>query len=292
MRPSGIAEQPGDQRAPSHPHRPPRIRQLLPEPPEQTPSESWCQVGARLGGPQSQPTCLIFHHQSLTLKDTLEQATALGAAGPAIDSLSPRSLWHPERGRGWGLETGWAAGHPHADFPGFRPTCSTGAAVTKPVLPQRNLPLKLLIMSATLRVEDFTQNPRLFAKPPPVIKVTQGPRSSVSLDGTRTPWCREPTERLHLVPWGIDSSLERVLETLIQNDGEREGSPGPKLAPHRAFLGVPQVESRQFPVTVHFNKRTPLEDYSGECFRKICKIHRMLPAGEALARSGERSLPS
>uniref|UniRef100_A0A2K6AD05 DEAH-box helicase 37 n=1 Tax=Mandrillus leucophaeus TaxID=9568 RepID=A0A2K6AD05_MANLE len=77
---------------------------------------------------------------------------------------------------------------------------------------KRNLPLKLLIMSATLRVEDFTQNLRLFAKPPPVIK----------------------------------------------------------------------VESRQFPVTVHFNKRTPLEDYSGECFRKICKIHRMLPAGGIL----------
>ncbi|XP_017506592.1 probable ATP-dependent RNA helicase DHX37 isoform X2 [Manis javanica] len=77
---------------------------------------------------------------------------------------------------------------------------------------KRHLPLKLLIMSATLRVEDFTQNQRLFANPPPVIK----------------------------------------------------------------------VESRQFPVTVHFNKRTPLEDYSGECFRKVCKIHRMLPAGGIL----------
>uniref|UniRef100_A0A8C2VG05 DEAH-box helicase 37 n=1 Tax=Chinchilla lanigera TaxID=34839 RepID=A0A8C2VG05_CHILA len=77
---------------------------------------------------------------------------------------------------------------------------------------KRRRPLKLLIMSATLRVEDFTQNQRLFARPPPVIK----------------------------------------------------------------------VESRQFPVTVHFNKRTP-EDYSGECFRKVCKIHRMLPAGEAPA---------
>uniref|UniRef100_A0A8C4M2Z9 DEAH-box helicase 37 n=1 Tax=Equus asinus asinus TaxID=83772 RepID=A0A8C4M2Z9_EQUAS len=60
---------------------------------------------------------------------------------------------------------------------------------------KRHLPLKLLIMSATLRVEDFTQNQRLFATPPPVIK----------------------------------------------------------------------VEARQFPVTVHFNKRTPLDDYSGEC---------------------------
>ncbi|XP_053444788.1 probable ATP-dependent RNA helicase DHX37 isoform X2 [Nycticebus coucang] len=77
---------------------------------------------------------------------------------------------------------------------------------------KRHLPLKLLIMSATLRVEDFTQNQRLFAQPPPIIK----------------------------------------------------------------------VESRQFPVTVHFNKRTPLEDYSGECFRKVCKIHRMLPAGGIL----------
>uniref|UniRef100_A0A8C2RDM9 Activating signal cointegrator 1 complex subunit 3 n=1 Tax=Capra hircus TaxID=9925 RepID=A0A8C2RDM9_CAPHI len=77
---------------------------------------------------------------------------------------------------------------------------------------KRHLPLKLLIMSATLRVEDFTQNQRLFTQPPPVIK----------------------------------------------------------------------VESRQFPVTVHFNKRTPLEDYSGECFRKVCKIHRMLPAGGIL----------
>ncbi|XP_030877781.1 probable ATP-dependent RNA helicase DHX37 isoform X4 [Leptonychotes weddellii] len=77
---------------------------------------------------------------------------------------------------------------------------------------KRHVPLKLLIMSATLRVEDFTQNQRLFPQPPPVIK----------------------------------------------------------------------VESRQFPVTVHFNKRTPLEDYSGECFRKVCKIHRMLPAGGIL----------
>ncbi|XP_027432601.1 probable ATP-dependent RNA helicase DHX37 isoform X2 [Zalophus californianus] len=77
---------------------------------------------------------------------------------------------------------------------------------------KRHMPLKLLIMSATLRVEDFTHNQRLFPQPPPVIK----------------------------------------------------------------------VESRQFPVTVHFNKRTPLEDYSSECFRKVCKIHRMLPAGGIL----------
>ncbi len=36
---------------------------------------------------------------------------------------------------------------------------------------QRGHPLKLVIMSATLRVEDFTENRRLFPTPPPVIKV-------------------------------------------------------------------------------------------------------------------------
>lgn len=71
--------------------------------------------------------------------------------------------------------------------------------------------LKLVIMSATLRVEDFTGNARLFPTPPPVVT----------------------------------------------------------------------VESRQFPVTVHFNKRTP-DDYLYEAYRKVCKIHRTLPPGGIL----------
>ncbi|XP_053225901.1 probable ATP-dependent RNA helicase DHX37 [Podarcis raffonei] len=81
-----------------------------------------------------------------------------------------------------------------------------------PLRAKKGNPLKLIIMSATLRVEDFTTNKKLFASPPPVI----------------------------------------------------------------------QVDARQFPVAVHFNKRTPLDDYNGECFRKVCKIHRMLPSGGIL----------
>ncbi|CAB1322107.1 unnamed protein product [Coregonus sp. 'balchen'] len=77
---------------------------------------------------------------------------------------------------------------------------------------KKGLPMKLIVMSATLRVEDFTENRKLFPTPPPVIK----------------------------------------------------------------------VEARQFPVSVHFNKRTPLEDYTGEVFLKTCKIHRMLPPGGIL----------
>nr|XP_033811331.1 probable ATP-dependent RNA helicase DHX37 [Geotrypetes seraphini]XP_033811332.1 probable ATP-dependent RNA helicase DHX37 [Geotrypetes seraphini] len=81
-----------------------------------------------------------------------------------------------------------------------------------PFRKKKGQPLKMIIMSATLRIEDFTENKRLFPTPPPVIK----------------------------------------------------------------------VEARQFPVTVHFNKRTPLDDYAGECFRKVCKIHHMLPTGGIL----------
>ncbi|KFO72352.1 putative ATP-dependent RNA helicase DHX37, partial [Cuculus canorus] len=81
-----------------------------------------------------------------------------------------------------------------------------------PLREKKGLPLKLIVMSATLRVEDFTDNSKLFSVPPPII----------------------------------------------------------------------QVDARQFPVTVHFNKKTPLDDYSGECFRKVCKIHRMLPSGGIL----------
>ncbi|KAJ7309736.1 hypothetical protein JRQ81_007799 [Phrynocephalus forsythii] len=81
-----------------------------------------------------------------------------------------------------------------------------------PLRAKKGHPLKLIIMSATLRVEDFTANSKLFRTPLPVI----------------------------------------------------------------------QVAARQFPVAVHFNKRTPLEDYAGECFRKVCKIHRMLPPGGIL----------
>ena len=76
-------------------------------------------------------------------------------------------------------------------------------------------PLKLVIMSATLNIEDFTKNEKLFKVAPPVVR----------------------------------------------------------------------VESRQFDVTCHFNKKTPednSEAYTEEALRKVCKIHRTLPEGGIL----------
>jgi ATP-dependent RNA helicase DHX37/DHR1 len=69
-------------------------------------------------------------------------------------------------------------------------------------------PLKLIIMSATLRITDFTQNTTLFSSTPPVL----------------------------------------------------------------------QAEGRQYPVTVHFARKTH-HDYVDEAFRKISKGHKKLPPG-------------
>jgi hypothetical protein len=65
-------------------------------------------------------------------------------------------------------------------------------------------PLKLIIMSATLRVDDFVQNKALFPIPPPLLR----------------------------------------------------------------------VQSRQYPVTIHFNKKTSDKfEYMDECFNKVRNMH-------------------
>ncbi|KAK8630499.1 hypothetical protein V6N13_079291 [Hibiscus sabdariffa] len=73
-------------------------------------------------------------------------------------------------------------------------------------------PLKLVLMSATLRVEDFVSERRLFCIAPPVI----------------------------------------------------------------------EVPTRQYPVTIHFSKRTELVDYIGQAFKKVMSIHKRLPPGGIL----------
>lgn len=72
-------------------------------------------------------------------------------------------------------------------------------------------PLKVIVMSATLRITDFTENKQLFRKPPPVLR----------------------------------------------------------------------INSRQYPVSVHFNRRTRV-DYIQEAFKKVSKIHTRLPPGGVL----------
>lgn len=91
-------------------------------------------------------------------------------------------------------------------------------SVAPSVLPQRHLPLKLVIMSATLRVEDFTQNQRLFAQPPPVVKVApwrrggQGPWAHTARPLVLKPLPQGPALLVEAEtgkPWGADSSRVR-----------------------------------------------------------------------------------
>ncbi|KAJ4969028.1 hypothetical protein NE237_015729 [Protea cynaroides] len=72
--------------------------------------------------------------------------------------------------------------------------------------------LKLVLMSATLRVEDFVSGSKLFSENPPVI----------------------------------------------------------------------EVPTRQFPVTIHFSKRTEIVDYIGQAYKKVLSIHKRLPPGGIL----------
>jgi ATP-dependent RNA helicase DHX37/DHR1 len=81
-------------------------------------------------------------------------------------------------------------------------------------------PLKLIIMSATLRVDDFL-SPTLFSTPPPIVK----------------------------------------------------------------------VEARQFPVTPHFARRTEMNNYLREAFKKVLQIHKRLPEGGILVfLTGKREI--
>lgn len=85
----------------------------------------------------------------------------------------------------------------------------SGGTVT---LENQIMPLKLILMSATLRVEDFVSGKRLFPNVPPLI----------------------------------------------------------------------EVPTRQYPVTIHFSKRTDIVDYIGQAYKKVMSIHRKLPQGGVL----------
>jgi len=80
-----------------------------------------------------------------------------------------------------------------------------------PIRCRRNDPLRLVIMSATMRIEEFINNRHLFKLKPKIIN----------------------------------------------------------------------IDARQYPVTIHFNKHTPT-NYLEEAYKKVSKIHRQLPPGGIL----------
>lgn len=114
------------------------------------------------------------------------------------------------------------------------------------------LPLKIVIMSATLRVDDFTGG---------------------------VPACTSPHTEEAILADGSSS---------VQNkDPSTTSTTGPPSSARSSQLfatppPVIKVDGRQYKVVVHYNKRTPQVDYVSEVLRKVSKIHTTLPRGGIL----------
>ncbi|KAG0310615.1 putative ATP-dependent RNA helicase DHR1, partial [Linnemannia gamsii] len=107
-------------------------------------------------------------------------------------------------------------------------------------------PLKLIIMSATLVIEEFTKNERLFGH--------QKKSNSKTVKDAET----------------VEGEKE---------DGDEEEE---EQAPKELVPVVSVDVKKIYGLTMHFNKRTPEVDYVTEAFKKVSKIHSKLPEGAIL----------
>lgn len=103
-------------------------------------------------------------------------------------------------------------------------------------------PLKLIIMSATLRIEDLTQNPSLFATPPRVIEI-EGREHPVTMHfakKTRHDYIEDAFRKISrghkkLPPGGMlvfltgQGEIARLSKQLKATFGGRQEAPGPKV---------------------------------------------------------------
>ncbi|KAF9026271.1 putative ATP-dependent RNA helicase DHR1, partial [Haplosporangium bisporale] len=113
-------------------------------------------------------------------------------------------------------------------------------------------PLKLIIMSATLVIEEFTKNERLFGNINP-----QQPKE-----------VKDEKES--------DSEGDEDEEEKKEQDDEEDNKP-------KDLVPVVSVDVKKiYGVTMHFNKRTPEVDYVTEAYKKVSKIHSRLPEGGIL----------
>uniref|UniRef100_A0A0L8FQZ0 Helicase C-terminal domain-containing protein n=1 Tax=Octopus bimaculoides TaxID=37653 RepID=A0A0L8FQZ0_OCTBM len=77
----------------------------------------------------------------------------------------------------------------------------------------------------------------------------------------------------HVVRMDEDSCVKKCHTLTV------EGTRG-RGRPRKTWAEV--IDSRQFPVTIHFNKHTPVDNYLVDVYHKACKIHLELPEGGIL----------
>ncbi|KAF9929296.1 putative ATP-dependent RNA helicase DHR1 [Linnemannia zychae] len=108
-------------------------------------------------------------------------------------------------------------------------------------------PLKLIIMSATLVIEEFTKNERLFGQPKK------------------------------------SGSKKAIKEAKVKEDEKDNGEEDEEDEAPKDLVPVVSVDVKKiYGLTIHFNKRTPEVDYVTEAFKKVSKIHTKLPEGAIL----------
>ncbi|KAF9406321.1 putative ATP-dependent RNA helicase DHR1, partial [Podila epigama] len=140
-------------------------------------------------------------------------------------------------------------------------------------------PLKLIIMSATLVIEEFTKNERLFGninkKTPEIPAPVATPKGKKNKKNKKKR--KEITSDMEDNN-DIDDSDDESDNGKGQNDDDDDEGTGPK-----DLVPVVSVDVKKtWGVTMHFNKRTPEVDYVTEAYKKVSKIHSRLPEGGIL----------
>lgn len=77
---------------------------------------------------------------------------------------------------------------------------------------------------------------------------------------------------------GKSSFLAETRDYVCHPQGDR--LPKPDLV--HPIAPIIHVHARQYPVGVHFAKKTEMEDYVGAAYKKVVQIHKRLPEGGVL----------
>ncbi|KAF9158748.1 putative ATP-dependent RNA helicase DHR1 [Actinomortierella ambigua] len=151
-------------------------------------------------------------------------------------------------------------------------------------------PLKVIIMSATLAIEEFTRNERLFGflRDKSQTKEEEEEEESSSPSSESEEEEEEKGEREE----GLGSKKPKEVLKLGRANKKVKKVKAKKEKPPKDLVPVVSVDVKKvYGTTMHFNKKTPDYDYITEAFRKVSKIHTRLPEGGILVfLSGQQEI--
>ncbi|KAF9975435.1 putative ATP-dependent RNA helicase DHR1 [Actinomortierella ambigua] len=153
-------------------------------------------------------------------------------------------------------------------------------------------PLKVIIMSATLAIEEFTRNERLFG----YLKDKNQADDEEESEESESSSSSSESEAEEDEP--MEQKANDVFKQNRANKKEKKEMKKKmkkemkKEKPPKDLVPVVSVDVKKvYGTTIHFNKKTPDYDYVTEAFRKVSKIHTRLPEGGILVfLSGQQEI--